>query len=73
SVSTCVEQHAVLNFLVNEGVKPIDIYRRLQAQNGDETFSPSKTFEWCKCFKDGPSPSVTILAMVVPIPQQSFL
>jgi len=38
--------------LVNEGVKPADIYRRLQAQCGDETLSRSETFEWCKRFKD---------------------
>jgi len=53
SVSACMEQREMMKFLVNEGVKPADIYRRLQAQYGDETLSHSKTFEWCKCFKDG--------------------
>ena len=53
SVSACMEQHVVMKFLVNKGVKPADIYRRLQAQYGDETLSRSKTFEWCKRFKDG--------------------
>ena len=53
SVSACMEQHVVMKFLVNEGIKPADIYRRLQAQYGDETLSHSKTFEWCKRFKDG--------------------
>ena len=48
-----MEQRVVMKFLVNEGVKPADIYRRLQAQYGDETLSRSKTFEWCKHFKDG--------------------
>jgi len=43
----------VMKFLVNEGVKPVDIYRRLQAQYDDETLSRSKTFEWCKHFRDG--------------------
>ena len=43
SGSACMEQH-VMMFLVNEGVKPADIYRRLQAQYGDETLSRSKTF-----------------------------
>jgi len=52
SGSACMEQH-VMMFLVNEGVKPADIYRRLQAQYGDETLSRSKTHEWCKRFKDG--------------------
>jgi hypothetical protein len=46
-------QHVVMTFLVNEGVKPTDIYRRLQAQHGDETLSHSKTCEWCKHFNDG--------------------
>ena len=45
SVSVCMEQRVVMKFLVNEGVKPADIYRRLQAQYGDETLSRSKTFE----------------------------
>jgi hypothetical protein len=53
SVSACVGQRVVMKFLVTEGVKPTDIYRRLQAQYGDETLSCSKTFEWCKHFKDG--------------------
>jgi hypothetical protein len=48
-----MEQRVVIKFLVNEGVKPTDIYRRLQTQYGDETLSRSKTFEWCKRFKDG--------------------
>ena len=48
-----MEQRVVMKFLVNEGLKPADIYRRLQAQYGDETLSSSKTFEWCKRFKGG--------------------
>jgi len=53
SVSVCMEQHVVMKFLVNEGVKPADIYSRLHAQYSDETLSCSKTFEWCERFKDG--------------------
>ena len=53
SVSSCMEQRVVMKFLVNKGIKPPDIYRRLQAQYGDETLSRSKIFEWCKRFKDG--------------------
>jgi hypothetical protein len=30
-------QRVVMKFLVNEDVKPADIYRRLQAQYSDET------------------------------------
>jgi len=39
--------------LANEGVKPKDIYSRLQAQYDNETPSRSKTFECFKRFKDG--------------------
>ena len=53
SVSACMEQRVMMNFLVNEDVKPADIYRRLQARYGDETLSHSKTCEWCKRFEDG--------------------
>jgi hypothetical protein len=31
-----------MTFLVNEGVKPEDIYRRLQGEYGDETLGRSK-------------------------------
>ncbi|CAI9592230.1 unnamed protein product [Staurois parvus] len=40
-----MEQRVMMMFLVNEGVKPADIYRKLQTQYGDETLSCSKTFE----------------------------
>ncbi|KAH7974259.1 hypothetical protein HPB49_013352 [Dermacentor silvarum] len=45
SVNVHVEQCVVMKFLVNEGIKPAEICRRLQAQYGDETLSSSKTFE----------------------------
>lgn len=35
----------VMNFLENEDIKPIEIYRRLQARYSDETFSRSRTSE----------------------------
>jgi len=53
SVSAYIKQRVVEKFLVNEDIKPPDIYRRLQAQYGDEALSRSKTVEWCKRFKDG--------------------
>ena len=53
SVSARMKQRVAMKFLVNEGVKPADIYRRLQAQYGDESLSRSKTSEGCKRFKDG--------------------
>jgi hypothetical protein len=43
----------LMKFLVNKGAKPLAIYSRLLAQYGDKTLCHSKTFEWCKCFKDG--------------------
>ena len=48
-----VEQCVVMKFLLSEGVKPSEIYSQLLAQYGDETLSCSKTFEWCKHFKEG--------------------
>ena len=72
-VSACMEQRVVMKFLVKEGVKLADIYRRLQAQYGDETLSRIKTFEWCKRSKMAVHPSVTIPTVVVPSPQQLFL
>ena len=59
-----VEQRVVIKFLVNEGVKPGEIYSRLLAQYGDETLSCSKKFEWCKPvsythLRDGFTRSVT--------------
>jgi len=51
--SSKTEQRVVMKFLVNEGVKPSEIHRRLQVQYGDQTLSRSKTFEWCQRFKDG--------------------
>jgi len=43
----------MMKYLVNKGVKPGDTYKRLKAQYGDETLSRSKTYEWCKPFRDG--------------------
>ena len=48
-----VEQHVLIKYLVNEGVKPGEIYSRLLSQYDDETLSRSKKFEWCKRFKEG--------------------
>ena len=42
NVSACMEQRVVMKFLVNGGLEPSDIYRRRQAQYGDETLSRSK-------------------------------
>ncbi|CAI9546207.1 unnamed protein product [Staurois parvus] len=66
SVSAFMEQCVVIKFLVNKGIKPTDIYRRLQAQyvtylNG------------VKVSKMAIRLAVAIPAVLVPSPQQSFL
>ncbi|KAJ4426022.1 hypothetical protein ANN_27649 [Periplaneta americana] len=53
TAGSCVEQRVVMKFLVNEGVSPAEIHRRLEAQYGVDTLSRSKTFEWCKRLKEG--------------------
>nr|CDS18276.1 hypothetical protein EgrG_000603800 [Echinococcus granulosus] len=50
SSGTCREQRVSMKCLVNESIKPVDIYRGLQAQLGAKALSCSKTFEWCKRF-----------------------
>lgn len=58
SVSVCKEQYiqlqrVVMQFLVIEGVKPPDIYTKLQARYVVKRFSRNRTFERCKLFKNG--------------------
>ncbi|KAK8769864.1 hypothetical protein V5799_013674 [Amblyomma americanum] len=52
SVNIYMEKRVGLKFLLNEGIKPAEIYRSLQAQYGDDIRSRRKTFEWRKRFKD---------------------
>ena len=73
SVNACMEKRVVMKFLANEGVKPSDIYRRLQAQYGVETLRRSKHLNGVNVSNMAVRPSVTIPAAVVPSPQQSFL
>jgi len=63
----------IMKFLVYEGVTLADIYRRVQAQYGDETLIRGKTSEWCKRGKGGLRPLVTTPDGVIPSRQQSFL
>lgn len=44
TINACMEQRGVMRFLVNEGMKPADLYRKTQTQYAVETFSCSKTF-----------------------------
>jgi len=50
---TILEQRGVLRFLWAEGVKPVEIHRRMLAQYGQSTMSQRKVYEWVKKFKSG--------------------
>lgn len=48
-----MERRVAMKLLINEGVNPVDIYKRFQEQYVVEKFSRSKTFEWFKRSEDG--------------------
>jgi hypothetical protein len=43
----------IIPFLFAEGVKPVEIIRRMQAQYGDNCLSRSKIYEWIDYFQKG--------------------
>jgi hypothetical protein len=53
SICTKQEMRGVIRFLFAEGVKPVEIIRRMQAQYGDNCLSHSKIHEWTDHFKMG--------------------
>jgi transposase len=53
SICTKEEMREVIRFLFAEGVKPMEIIRRMQAQYGDNCLSRSKIYEWIDHFKKG--------------------
>ena len=59
-LATCtkVEQHSVIRFLSSEGVKPIEVHRRMKVQYGDACLSLQQVYEWTRKFMNGIS-SVT--------------
>jgi len=59
-LATCTkeEQRSVIRFLSNEGVKPIEIYRRMKVQYGDAYLSLQQVYKWTRKFMNGIS-SVT--------------
>jgi len=59
-LATCTkeEQRSVIRFLGTEGVKPIEIHRRMKVQYGDACLSPQQVYEWTRKFMNGIS-SVT--------------
>jgi hypothetical protein len=53
SICTKEEMRGVIRFLFAEGVKPVEIIRRMQAEYGDNCLSRSKIYEWIDHFKKG--------------------
>jgi transposase len=53
SVCTKEEMWGMVRFLFAEGVKPVEIIRRMQAEHGDNCLSRSKVYEWVDHFKKG--------------------
>ena len=47
------QQRSVIQFLISEGVKPIEIHRRMKLKYGDACMSKSQVYEWCTKFKNG--------------------
>jgi len=52
-VCTIKEQRGVARFLWAEGVKPVEIHRRMLTQYGQSTTSQRKVYEWVERFKSG--------------------
>jgi len=50
---TIEEQRGVVRFLWAEGVKPVEIHRRMLAEYGQRTMSQRKVYEWVERFKSG--------------------
>ena len=59
-LATCTkeEQRSLIRFLSSEGVKPIQIHRRMTVQYGDACLSLQQVYEWTGKFMNGIS-SVT--------------
>ena len=50
---TIEEQRGIVRFLWAEGVKPVEIHRRMLAQYGQSTMNQRKIYEWVERFKLG--------------------
>jgi hypothetical protein len=50
---TVEEQRGVVRLLWAEGVKPVEIHRRMLAQYGHSTICHRKVYEWVERFKSG--------------------
>ena len=49
-----IEERGIVQFLWAEGVKPVEIHRRMLAQYGQSTMSQRNVYEWVERFKSGP-------------------
>jgi len=58
-LATCAkeEQRSVIRFLSSEGVKPIEILRRMKVQYSDACLSLQQVYEWTRKFMNGISSS----------------
>ena len=54
-LETCTreEQCCVIWFLHSEGVKPIEIHRRIKVQYSDACLSQQQVYEWSRKFANG--------------------
>ena len=54
-LETCTreEQRCVIRFLRSEGVKPIEIRRRMKVQYSDACLSQQQVYEWSRKFTNG--------------------
>jgi transposase len=50
-ICTKGEMRGVIRFLFAEGIKPVEIIRRMQAEYGDNCLSRSKIYKWIDHFK----------------------
>jgi len=61
---------SVIRFLSSEGVKPVEIHRRMKVQYGEACLSLQQVYEWTRKFmngissvKDTPRPGARVAAL----------
>jgi len=58
-LATCTKEEqrstSSFRFLRSEGVKPIEIHRRMEVQYGDACLSLQQLYEWCRKLLNGVS------------------
>jgi len=52
-ICTKEEQRSVIRFLSSQGLKPIEIHRRMKVQYGDACLSLQQVYEWTGKFMNG--------------------